>query len=741
MKFLCRSALILVLFFSTVVSAATNWAPTASAQNVATDEDVALNITLTGSDPEGAALTYSIATSPNKGTLSCSGESCIYVPAANVNGSDGFYFKVSDGTNTSRTARIGITINAVNDAPVVADAAADVGAGEGVSMTLQGSDEEGSALTYVLVGRPSEGVATITGNTLVYTARGAYSGADSLTFMANDGAAWSSPGTVSVNVVASDTVVPILMEDLELLTSVTTEVDGDTTVVTMASDENCSGFMATPLVLPVQLSDGSLVEAAVAALHSSCLGYADTENYNFLIRTDTGEAYRFASEGESDLRPNAQASGVYDAATGTLVTPLIWTNTGTEEDVDEPTGGLMIQKDGETLFVDSHGGSKLSTSLIEADGVILASTDNTNQPTCQTGAKINAWNCGIWAAVDAATGELLDKARSEDDATYAADGYEAWYTAALTRAIVRDRSGRSTYDRLAWGTGPGGNNWDSDLGIGGACRAYLVNKEDFLGAVYSDALNAFDFFAADPSDGAVSYDPGDVGCVSSNVSSPNLSTDAIQGELTVGFDVTTNRPTYWAKGYLPDVSGSSYTRLSQLDENFTPICDVMINSGTSTNPFNGVNTGVAVASDGSVYANANYRDSRGFLRTSLFAINPTDCTTTTLVDMAASGTASYFSGVTLAENASGATLVLAASGGYLYAYDVSTNVATTYALGSATSDKITAAPVIDGEGRVIVVSASNIMTIISGLDVSYGDHFWPRFRKDNFGTGTAEIRD
>lgn len=53
-----------------ITVSAVNDAPTANAQTVATDEDTATAITLTGSDIEGVALTYSLVSQPINGVLS-----------------------------------------------------------------------------------------------------------------------------------------------------------------------------------------------------------------------------------------------------------------------------------------------------------------------------------------------------------------------------------------------------------------------------------------------------------------------------------------------------------------------------------------------------------------------------------------------------------------------------------------------------------------------------------------------
>ncbi len=112
---------------------ALNDAPTADAQTVTTNEDTAKTITLSGTDPDGNALTFSIVTGPSHGSLGtigivgCSGtpSSCTanvtYTPGTNYNGFDSFTFKVNDGSADSAPATVSITVNAVNDAPVAND--------------------------------------------------------------------------------------------------------------------------------------------------------------------------------------------------------------------------------------------------------------------------------------------------------------------------------------------------------------------------------------------------------------------------------------------------------------------------------------------------------------------------------------------------------------------------------------------------------------------------------------------
>src|SRR5438046_1760074 len=96
-------------------------------QSTSTNEDVAKALTLTGQDPDGDSITFSIVSGPSHGSLNpgVSGASQSYTPSADYNGSDSFTFRVNDGTtsgvgangNSNENCTVSITVNPVNDAP------------------------------------------------------------------------------------------------------------------------------------------------------------------------------------------------------------------------------------------------------------------------------------------------------------------------------------------------------------------------------------------------------------------------------------------------------------------------------------------------------------------------------------------------------------------------------------------------------------------------------------------------
>ncbi len=176
-----------------------NHAPVASAKSVTTSEDVAVSVTLSGTDADGNTLTYS-ATNPSKGTLSGTAPNLTYTPAADSNGSDSFTYRVNDGIANSAYATVSITVNAVNDAPVAASKSVTTLQDTAAPISISASDKEGSSLTYSLVTGPAHGSLAGTFPNVTYHPATNYSGSDLFTFQASDGSSSSATATVSITV-------------------------------------------------------------------------------------------------------------------------------------------------------------------------------------------------------------------------------------------------------------------------------------------------------------------------------------------------------------------------------------------------------------------------------------------------------------------------------------------------------------------------------------------------------------
>jgi hypothetical protein len=181
-------------------TAAANQPPVADAQNVTTAEDTSRNITLTGNDPEGGTLIYTILTPPTRGSLLGTAPNLTYRPGLNENGTDSFTFKVNDGAQDSAAATVTITLTPVNDAPTAQPQNVSTAEDTDAPITLVGSDVDGNPLTFTVATQPQHGILINPPPTLIYVPDPNYHGPDSFTFRVNDGLLNSAPATVNVTV-------------------------------------------------------------------------------------------------------------------------------------------------------------------------------------------------------------------------------------------------------------------------------------------------------------------------------------------------------------------------------------------------------------------------------------------------------------------------------------------------------------------------------------------------------------
>jgi len=87
--------------------------PVAQAATLTTLMNTAVNGTLIAVDVDGNPLSYAVSKAPRRGTITALNPSTgafTYTPAAGFTGSDSFTFKASDGSATSMTATVSITV-------------------------------------------------------------------------------------------------------------------------------------------------------------------------------------------------------------------------------------------------------------------------------------------------------------------------------------------------------------------------------------------------------------------------------------------------------------------------------------------------------------------------------------------------------------------------------------------------------------------------------------------------------
>jgi uncharacterized repeat protein (TIGR01451 family) len=184
-----------------------NRAPVANADAYTLGKNTTLNVPAAGvlandTDADGDSLTAVKVTDPAHGTVTLNANGGFsYTPTNNYYGSDSFTYLANDGLTNSTTATVSLTITNINRAPVADNQSLSTPAQTPLAITLTGSDADNDPLTFAIAASPANGTLTnfnaATG-AVTYTPNAGYSGADSCTFLANDGLTNSAAATINL---------------------------------------------------------------------------------------------------------------------------------------------------------------------------------------------------------------------------------------------------------------------------------------------------------------------------------------------------------------------------------------------------------------------------------------------------------------------------------------------------------------------------------------------------------------
>ena len=236
-----------------------NYAPVASNKTVTTNEDQAVSNTLVATDSDNQPLLYTIVTAPARGSVAITNANSgafTYTPNANVNGTDSFTFRASDGKVNSNVATVTITIAAINDAPVLSPIGnRSVNEGATSTITLSATDVDSSdLLNFSATGLPAFATLTNSGN------RSA-----SLTLAPNYSAAGSYPITVTI----TDNGTPLLSAS-ETFTLTVVNVNAPPTA-NAGPDKNANGGTAVSLPGSGSDLDGTISSYAWSQVNGSAV--------------------------------------------------------------------------------------------------------------------------------------------------------------------------------------------------------------------------------------------------------------------------------------------------------------------------------------------------------------------------------------------------------------------------------------------------------------------------------------
>jgi large repetitive protein len=162
-------------------------------------EDGFQDFDLVATDVDGDTLTYQIVNPPTNGviTFRSANGAWTYRPNTNWFGSDSVSWRATDGQLYSSVGTISFVVTPVNDAPIALPQTVTTSEDTARAITLQGTDPEGSPLTYTITSWPA-GTVEGTGQNIIYRPPTNFFGTQSLTFRVRDGILESAPATVTI---------------------------------------------------------------------------------------------------------------------------------------------------------------------------------------------------------------------------------------------------------------------------------------------------------------------------------------------------------------------------------------------------------------------------------------------------------------------------------------------------------------------------------------------------------------
>ena len=326
-----------------------NHAPMADLQSVTTAEDTPAVINLSGSDPDGDTVVYSVVKAPSHGSLSGTAPNLTYSPNKDFSGPDSFTFKVNDGTADSALTTLAIAVTPANDPPVANKIEITAMEDMPTPVLLAGIDPDGDLLTYSIVTQPSNGSLSGTEPNMSYTPNTNFTGLDGFTFKVSDGKTNSIPSTVSLVVTPTDDP-PIANGD-----NVTVPEDSVSHILLTGSDPDGDPLTYSVLRSPIH---GKLSGTAPSLTYTPDPNFSWLDSFTFRVndgKTDSVPATILISVASANDPPTAKDDKVK-----------------TNEDVPATIDVLAndLEVDNELLTVSEINQGKNGSVTINKDGTL-----------------------------------------------------------------------------------------------------------------------------------------------------------------------------------------------------------------------------------------------------------------------------------------------------------------------------------------------------------------------------------
>ncbi|WP_457664521.1 tandem-95 repeat protein [Vibrio diabolicus] len=251
-----------------------NDAPVAKDDTAVTDEDtpVTIDVLPNDTDVDGDTLSIQSASVPKtQGTVEIIDGKLVFTPAENFHGDAEITYTVTDGSLTDQ-ATVNVTVNAVNDTPVVESSIADQTLAEdftpytiNLNTAFSDVDNVDGELSLSVSGNSNIQVAIVNG-IATFTPTADWNGSEALTFTATD------PSGESVSQTVNFTVAPVA--DIE--SDRTTVVEDTPTIINVLGNDT---FEGDDKVVSLDTNNGP-ANGTVSVNPDGSVTYTPNDNYH-----------------------------------------------------------------------------------------------------------------------------------------------------------------------------------------------------------------------------------------------------------------------------------------------------------------------------------------------------------------------------------------------------------------------------------------------------------------------------
>ncbi|HCZ9276591.1 TPA: tandem-95 repeat protein, partial [Vibrio alginolyticus] len=327
-----------------------NDAPVATNDNAVTDEDtpVTIDVLPNDTDIDGDKLSIQSASVPEaQGTVEIVDGKLVFTPAENFHGDAEITYTVTDGALTDQ-ATVNVTVNAVNDTPVVESNIADQTLAEdftpysiNLNTAFSDVDNVDGELTFSISGNSNIQVAIVNG-IATFTPTADWNGSEALTFTATD------PSGESVSQTVNFTVAPVA----DIVADKATVVEDTPTIIKVLDNDT---FEGDDKVVSLDTNNGP-ANGTVSVNPDGSVTYTPNDNFH---GTDSF-TYIVTSGGVSESTTvNVDVTPVNDAP--------VATNDNAVTDEDTPVTIDVLPNDTD---IDGDKLSIQSASVPEAQGTV-----------------------------------------------------------------------------------------------------------------------------------------------------------------------------------------------------------------------------------------------------------------------------------------------------------------------------------------------------------------------------------